>query len=96
MVYAWCVPALANRGVAGTALIPASADSMAVVLAKDVDITGTLAATGRMIVPVIWQGIFTPRGIVQDKESYTGAPWPIVEGSCDRLEITVKPNWTHG
>jgi len=99
MVYTWFSAVKVDRGVVGTATIPASADSLAVVLAKDVDITGTRAATGRMIVPVIWQGIFTPRGILQDKESYgapISTPWPVVEGTCDRLEITVKPNWTHG
>lgn len=96
LVYTWMSAPFPNRGNAGVAVIPASADSLACVLAKDVDITDWITAGQNMIVPVIWQGVFTPRGILQDKESYTVAPWPIVEGACDRLEITPKPGWMHG
>jgi hypothetical protein len=106
LIYTWFPPAgsLANRGSGGAATIPGSGNAMACVLAKDVDITD-LVAGQTMVVPVIWQGIFTPRGIVQDVISYddpvggggagSGA-WPTVVGSCDRLEIVAKPNWTHG
>jgi hypothetical protein len=102
LVYTWFPPAgsAANRGSGGAAVIPGSGDANACVLAKDVDITD-LVAGQTMVVPVIWQGIFTPRGIVQDVASYdlAGAgvgAWPQVIGSCDRLEIVAKPNWTHG
>lgn len=96
VVCTWCAPALANRGNTGVATIPASFDAGAVVLAKDVDITDWITVGERPIVPVIWQGTFVPRGILQDKESYTGAPWPLVQGACDRLQIVGKPGWTHG
>jgi hypothetical protein len=96
LVYTWTSAPIASRGNVGAAVIPASVDSLACVLAKDVDITDWITAGRNMIVPVIWQGVFTPRGIVQDGESYTIAPWPVVEGTCDRLEITPKPGWMHG
>jgi hypothetical protein len=97
VVYTWCNGiGLASRGNAGAAVIPASMDSLACVLAKEVDIEDMITVGQRMIVPVIWQGEFTPRGIVQDKESYTAAPWPTAEGACDRLAITPKPGWMHG
>jgi hypothetical protein len=102
LVYTWfpSVGSAPNRGSGGGATIPGSGDALACVLAKDVDITD-LVAGQTMTVPVIWQGIFTPRGIVQDVASYdVGAPgagaWPTAVGTCDRLEIVAKPNWTHG
>ena len=97
VVFTWCNGVgLASRGNVGAAVIPASVDSLACVLAKDVDITDMITAGQHMVIPIIWQGVFIPRGIVQDKESFTVAPWPVVEGTCDRLEITPKPGWMHG
>lgn len=97
LVRTWfSVATLAQRGLGGLAIIPASNDSMACVLAKDVDISDQVTAGQNIIVPVIWQGIFTPRGIVEDAEAFAVAAWPTAVGTCDRLEIVAKPNWTHG
>ena len=93
-VYTWASAAFANRGVAGTATIPESGNAMAVVLEHDTDIADYLVAgDGYPLVSIIWQGIFVPRGIQQDAETYDVAVWPTALGSCDRLSIV--PNYGH-
>lgn len=95
-VYTWTSVLIANRGQVGAANIPASNNAMAVVLAKDVDITSYTTGGQRPIVPIIWQGTFQPRGILQDQESYLLGKFPTVLGACDRLQIVPKPGWKHG
>jgi len=93
-VYTWTSGVLANRGNVGAATIPVSNDQNAVVLAHDVDIADYIAAAnGYPTVDVIWSGVFVPRGIQQDSESYDIAPWPTVGGACDRLSIV--PSYGH-
>lgn len=86
--YTWTSAAIANRGSAGNAAIPASVDAHAVVLAIDADITDYTTSNDRLVVPVYYRGVFKPGAIIQDQEAIsTGAAWPTAEGACDRLSI---------